>query len=354
MSALRVPSWRGDNNERVAVILERYGLVMSPCASIRLHAFTEQFPADVRYLMLDELDAFKPTVILWNRTAISTAEAVDELKAIAGALGARLIYDLDDNLLAMDEHPERDSYQDMISAVRRSAEVANVVWCSTQRLQRAMLELNSGAVWMPNALDPDLWALPTRVRREWMQDDVLRLLYMGTRTHDEDFALLAAAIERVHQEHPGRISLTVIGVNAKAAAAYSWMRVLEIPGYVGASYPAFVRWLVGQRNFDVGVAPLIGNTFNRFKSSIKVLDYRALGIPCIASAVPAYVDDAEGDRILVENDPGCWASTLSGLIQGVDCIGVPKSLGGEEVMMSRFASGVDLRWNSAHGGLGKE
>ena len=34
---------------RVAVLLESFGHVMSPCASIRLYAFTQKFPAEVRY-----------------------------------------------------------------------------------------------------------------------------------------------------------------------------------------------------------------------------------------------------------------------------------------------------------------
>lgn len=350
----RVPRGQAGHNERVAVLLERYGTVMSPCASIRLHAFTEQFPADVRYLLLEELAAFKPGVILWSRTAVPTAEDVDALKAIAASVGARLIYDLDDNLLAMDEHPERDSYQGMIRAVRRSVEVADVIWCSTQRLQGALQDINRGATWMPNALDPVLWASSGSARRDWMHDGVLRVLYMGTRTHDEDFALLASAIELVHRRHPGKVRLSLIGVNAKAAAAHVWMDVLQIPGHVGASYPAFVRWLVDQRDFDLGVAPLIDSEFNRFKSSIKVLDYRALGIPTLASAVPAYVDDAENDRLLVENDPGSWADALGALIQGETSIVVPSTLGSHEVMVSRFASGVDLRWNSALYGPGTE
>ena len=38
---------RSQHALRIAVIPERYGTVMSPCACIRLQAFTEPFPADV-------------------------------------------------------------------------------------------------------------------------------------------------------------------------------------------------------------------------------------------------------------------------------------------------------------------
>lgn len=356
MTRMSMQPLRGQagRRRRVAVLLERYGAVMSPCASIRLHAFTERFPADVRYLLLEELTAFRPEVILWSRTAVPTAEGVATLQQIAASIKARLVYDLDDNLLAMDDHPERDSYQGMIRAVRRSVDVADAVWCSTQRLTTLLGALNPGAVWMPNALDPVLWEAPAPVERSWMPAGVLRVVYMGTRTHDEDFALLASAIERVHRAHPGKIRLTLIGVNAKAAPSHAWMEVMQIPDHVGASYPAFVRWLVNHRDFDVGVAPLVDTTFNRFKSSIKVLDYRALGIPTVASAVPAYSDDAENDRLLVDNDVGRWADALTGLVEGGVALAVPASLAVRETMAARFAAGVDLRWESALDGLGKE
>ena len=53
--------------------------------------------------------------------------------------------------------------------------------------------------------------------------------------------------------------------------------------------------------YDFGLAPLVRGRFNDCKSGIKVLDYAALGLPTMASAVPAYVESIpNGSCILVD------------------------------------------------------
>lgn len=42
-------------------------------------------------------------------------------------------------------------------------------------------------------------------------------------------------------------------------------------------------------NFDIGIAPLSKNDFNSAKSWIKMIEYAAAGIPCVASDSPEYV-----------------------------------------------------------------
>lgn len=347
MSAVRsapCKTWRASQSIRVAVVLERYGNVMSPCSSIRLHAFTERFPADVRYLLVEEVNAFKPDVILWNRGALPSVETVDALAAIAGELGSRLVYDLDDNLLAMDEHPERESYLGLVAAVRRSLQVADEVWCSTRVLADAVAREGGTSVLMPNVLDPELWERTELPQPPAADSQALRLVYMGTRTHDEDYRLLEAALLELERQRPGSFSLTLIGVNAQHAVVYPWMQPAAPPAHTGASYPAFVRWFVCQGPFDLGLAPLMDSTFNRAKSSIKVLDYAAIGVPTLASAVAGYQEDDAGDRLLVENTVEAWAQVLVDAVDGrLDLPGLSAAVAAR-VGPARFEQGVACRW----------
>lgn len=308
-------SWR----LRIAVIPERYGRVMSPCSSIRLFSFTERFPADVRYLLPEEIEAFDPHVVIWNRTALASIRDVEFVERARGS-GATLVYDLDDNLLAMEHHPERDSYKGLLDSVRQSLALADIVWCSTRRLADAISGETAAVAWLPNALDPALWQSSEMAAgaTEKSANAPLRLLYMGTRTHDEDFGLLDEALTKLEAERPGSFRLTLVGVNAKGVHQRPWLDVLSPPSHVGASYPAFVHWFARHRGFDLGVAPLIDNDFNRAKSSIKVLDYAAIGLATLASRVPAYMDDASGDRLLVENSAEAWCGAIAHLMDHPD------------------------------------
>ena len=345
--------WRSGRSIRIAVILERYGNVMSPCSSIRLHAFTERFPADVRYILPEEVFAFKPSVILWNRSALPSVEDVNLLASVAHKIGAKLIYDLDDNLLAMEGHPERDAYISLVAAVRRSLQVAHEVWCSTLALVDVVSEAGANALHMPNDLDPVLWDTGG-AESEWqppVDDSVLRLVYMGTRTHDEDYRLLEDALTELERVRPGSFSLTLVGVNARNTAQHPWISTLSPPAHTGASYPAFVRWFVQQGPFDLGLAPLIDTHFNRGKSAIKVLDYAAIGLPTAASAVTGYREDFAEDRLLVENSVVAWVDVLTDVLDGRVDLTLIKARAVERVGTVPFAEAVSRRWMRCLTGL---
>lgn len=343
---------RSQQGIRIAVIPERYGEVISPCASIRLHAFTEHFPADVRYLVTEELDAFSPDLVIWNRGAIVNESDMFML-LITKQRGAKLIYDLDDNLLAMDEHPEREAYASIVGAVRASINLADVTWCSTPRLAEVVNEAGGFAQWMPNAHDVQLWRAAPGAPVPLPGTGLLRLLYMGTRTHDDDFKMLDAALQQVWEQRPNTFSLTLIGVNATATGNRAWIEEAHPPAHVGASYPAFVHWFSRLRGFHAGMAPLLASPFNTCKSSIKVLDYAAMGVATFASRVPAYADDARFDRVLIDNTPREWAEEIVRLVDRelkLDDIALRAIT---NIGRAAYDEAVIRRWNSCTQVLGK-
>jgi hypothetical protein len=201
---------------------------------------------------------------------------------------------------------------------------------------------------LPNALDPDLWGLdlaapmpppPGRGRAP------LQLLYMGTRTHDADFKVLERALEALHAKRPGTFQLSMVGVRAEAGRTPAWLRTLETPTHVGASYPAFVAWFRGLSGFDLGVAPLLSSPFNDCKSPIKVLDYAAIGLPTLASAVPAYMDSLQGGRdcLHASNEPEAWIDAIERVIADRSGLAQVASAARRLVAPGCFAEGVRLR-----------
>ncbi|UPG95353.1 glycosyltransferase [Luteibacter aegosomatissinici] len=304
----------------VLAVLENHGDVPSPCAHIRLVPFFDAMHAQgiisVRYIAPQEVDLYDADVIITHRVPVATA---DEARALCDAAAARrvpLIYDLDDNLYDLDPLAEGGKYHALLDVVHTFVERADELWASTPTLAARLRDVGGRRVMVHrNQLDPALW------RRALVHDfveysaaDPVRIVYMGTRTHGDDLAMVDGALKELKRRHGARVEIIVVGVR-DADGEDGHLRSLSPPATVGASYPAFVAWLVEQR-FDIGISPLRATSFNQCKSEIKVLDYSALGIVPVVSDLEPYHDMvAHGtDGFLVADDTASWLNTLDALI----------------------------------------
>lgn len=336
---------------RIAIIPERYGRTLSPCASIRLQPYFDRMKReegmDVRYLLPSELRRFGPQVIVWHRVSICNPADLETVRNVAAACGAKLLYDLDDNLLDLDDHGERGDYLSLRDSVRQALAMADEVWASTAMLgERVARETRASVQVLPNTLDPELWRLPRELPSAVRQGkQPLSIVYMGTRTHDADFDLLKEALDHLHRKRPGSFRLSTIGVRSADSALPAWHRSLTPPAHVGASYPAFVNWLTQLTGFELGVAPLLATAFNDCKSHIKVLDYAALGLPTLASAVPAYTHSLRHgiDCLHVANDARLWADTIGELTGSPATLASLAQSASSLVSPLCFAEGVSAR-----------
>ena len=228
----------------------------------------------------------------------------------------RLIYDLDDDLLAIAEsaHPERHYYAAYAPSIRLLVAQADEVRVSTSVLKQRLDGLSDHVRLVPNALDADTWLLHGSAPARETGGPV-SILYMGTLTHGADFALVKGALRRIKETFGRAVSIKVIGVTSEREGA-EWCDFVEVPAHASSSYPAFAEWLAGQRGFDIGIAPLADSEFNKGKSGIKFLDYAALGLAVICSDVDAYrgiVKDG-GTGLLVSNDDEAWYAAIHQLI----------------------------------------
>jgi glycosyltransferase involved in cell wall biosynthesis len=145
---------------------------------------------------------------------------------------------------------------------------------------------------IPNCWDEEnpLWDVPK------LPSDMVRIGWIGTTTHFEDFQIARDALQLVMAERP--LTKAVIGLDPKIYDLFGDIpetRKLFIPGMSYNEYPAFYKYT------DIILVPLLDTHFNRAKSEIKLIEAGAAGQPWLASPLPAYLEWGAG---------GVYANTL--------------------------------------------
>jgi glycosyltransferase involved in cell wall biosynthesis len=143
---------------------------------------------------------------------------------------------------------------------------------------------------------------------------------MGTATHDQDFKLIEPALVRLKAEYGDRVVIDVVGMTS-ASALPSGLNRLSPSTNGRRSYPGFVHWLsTMQPAWHIGLAPLLDTPFNRAKSSVKAMDYAAMGLVVLASDMPVYRGSiADGPAgMLVANNGVAWYRALDELLRDRD------------------------------------
>jgi hypothetical protein len=188
---------------------------------------------------------------------------------------------------------------------------ADAVWVSTPALAASLAELRDDVRVVANGLDERLWtAAPSPPRQ-----GAVRILFMGTATHDADFAIVEGALARLKLVFGEHVSVDLLGVSSRSDLP-PWVNRIGMPVNATMSYPGFVNWITRQY-WDIAIAPLADTPFNRCKSAIKILDYAALGLPVLASDRAVYrgtpADGAGG--WLVPDDENAWFVALARLVR---------------------------------------
>ena len=245
---------------------------------------------DIHFVAADEVDLIDADAVIVQRLAFTSDAAIDGLLTRCRRSGARLIYEIDDDLLGIaNDHTEYEYYSHTAHRIRRLIDAADEVWVSTEALATKMEPFGRTVVTIQNELDARIWktAEPTA------PSSMVRLIYMGSATHSADFhQLLKPAFEMLRREFGERVELTLVGV-AEQVALSDGVRMLPPPPGVGSSYPSFANWLQSLLDFDVGLAPLLPTELNRSKSRIKWLEYSVMGLATVASDFAEYRNSIE-------------------------------------------------------------
>jgi len=309
---------------RIVVVMEIGHDIPSPCAHIRLMTFFDEMQARgqawVRYVRAKDVGRYPADIIVTHRTAVTTLVEAQELSAYAAHHRIPLVYDLDDNLTALDPGAENGRYQPLLAVVDHFIASADVIWASTPELGNEVKEAGASNVEVHrNALDPGVWEAALQRPPTSLLSNPVRILYMGTMTHNDDLLMISDGLKELKRKHGNGVDISLIGVK-EGGATQDWYSALAVPSSVGGSYPAFAAWIGSISPFDIGISPLRDSRFNRSKSEIKVLDYAALGLAAVVSDLEPYRSTVTHgvDGMLVAGDPKEWFEVLDRLVSNAE------------------------------------
>ena len=131
--------------------------------------------------------------------------------------------------------------------------------------------------------------------RGWPEPPRPRIVYLGYLNRRVDFPSLLAAVRR-HSDKSFVFVGPEVPSDASDVAALAELRSLPNAFLLGRRDRDDLARVVGRS--DLGLVPYRLDAFNRACSPLKVFEYAALGVPVIASPLPALLPFAEAVRLV--------------------------------------------------------
>jgi len=190
--------------------------------------------------------------------------------------GTYVICDIDDYWILSSNHVTKkigDAFR------RYSIEAlmyADEVWTTHELLGKEVERLNANWYVIPNALDPN--------EAQWQpkKDYGKRIGWAGGITHFHDLMLTDGCW--------GETTPVICGFNEHP----EWLRLADKfkADYINALPVTDYGLLYDQ--FDIAIAPLEDNKFNRCKSNLKIIEAGMKGLPIFVQNIHPYTDDNSG------------------------------------------------------------
>jgi GT2 family glycosyltransferase/glycosyltransferase involved in cell wall biosynthesis len=270
---------------------------------------------------VSDVYANPPDAVVVQRIAISEEEEAHRLVHFCNANGIKLIYEVDDDLFEIgssgSSHPEAEKYAKWIRGAKILALNADLVTVSSNNLKAKLSNLNKNIQVLPNALDEQFWQVSSaRIPTGKESEEQIGILYMGTKTHNQDLEIIREALSRIKKKYQNRVRFDIVGVSSDKLDG-KLFNVINIPPET-SEYPEFVRWMLrNASSWTIGLAPLVQTSFNECKSYIKYLDYSGSGLASICSNITPYRDVVANwqNGVLAENTTQGWYDALERLME---------------------------------------
>lgn len=302
---IRIAFFCRDNNGACPVIR-----VISPLEKLKKNAEIE-----LEICLVDNFTS--ENIISWVKAAnksdiiiFQRAFMVDFIKKIVKNHKDKIIiYELDDNLIKLPpEHPLYDNYVKNKDKVVEMLSFVDAITLPTEFLKKELLKFNKNIYVLPNYLDSNIWSKKLIKKQK---KDFLYIGYSGSFTHAADLELIVPLLERIKEKFGDKVKFKFLGCKPKNLKTVDFEYEAE-----NFSYNDFAYKLINCE-FDIALAPLQINDFNKSKSNIKYLEYSISKIPAVYTDIEPYSSCIKNgfNGFLVKNSVQKWDEAVSKLIE---------------------------------------
>ena len=310
-----------ENFMSLVVLPDRYDNgAITPCGYIRLVQpidYLSTINPALRVAIADasQLPTENPDLFICQRHVVKNLHEAESIIEHCRRNNIKIVYDLDDDLVNIPcDHSEFQYLKSLSNVVVKFLKEADEVWVSTHGLKQKIKHLRNDAKIILNKHDHRIWL---KKNQRIASSKEIRLVYMGTATHDEEYKFLETVAEQLHSKYNDQVTIDVVGATTRHLLPAPFRRI--IPDNPSGTYHGFAGWFVNQ-NWDIGIAPLMANEFNECKSAIKIMDYAACGLTIIASPQHEYLKSFSHEHGIhyVENNAEKWVKTILLLIDDIE------------------------------------
>lgn len=273
-------------------------------------------------LLKDKASASTPDAAIFSRFVLPHGLA---LIALCRSLGVKTFFHLDDLLLQLPTDIGQ-KYSEVYSAkyvaeLQACILATDGVLASTPVLAEQLAtrhpQLNIQTILGVCHVELPGWKLPgirsrlARLKRKLTTSGTQTLGYMGSSSHERDLATISPQIAELMRAKP-HIHFETLGLSApKALKAEFGNRVREF-GYT-RNYAEFLAALY-ELGWDLGLAPLVQDDFNRAKTATKFVEYTACGIPTLAEDIETYASLDRQHVAISLATKGAWANAADQML----------------------------------------
>ena len=273
------------------------------------------------------LSAGRYDYVLIHREAAPVGPPVIEW-FLAKVLRKKVIYDFDDAIWMTDKVSESMierilSWRSKVSSICRWS---HKVSCGNEYLRRYALRFNANAVLNPTTVDTEGLHNPSRQQPAVKDSTQIVIGWTGSHSTLKYLYLLRNVLARVQQKFP-ETTLLVIADRPPE---------MQLPNLIFRAWSPETE-ISDLMTSDIGIMPLPDDEWSKGKCGFKALQYMALGLPAVASAVGV------NSTIIRHMENGClcntedeWVDVLGKLIANAD---LRKRLGraGRQMVIDRYS-----------------
>jgi hypothetical protein len=206
------------------------------------------------------------------------------VKNIRNRTGTGVLYESDDNLFDIpDSNFASRYYRERKSNIEKMLSMVDGITVSTPYLKTAYRKYNKNISVIKNHLPKCLWGNVKQPKAE--QPEKIRIVYPGSQNH----------FSQDPNDDRGDMGKVLINFIKKTKDLYEWIfiggcplslkdDVKYIPWVNIIKYPSFLK----NMDFDIGIAPLDINEFNKSKSDLKMLEFVVCGACGIYTDIEPY------------------------------------------------------------------